>query len=594
MKASSFFIIAMLNFILCSAYAQDSIEDKLSMADSLYQKGRIDSALLINDEIIRMTESIGDTLHLVDAYSSRGVFMRSSGNLEDAADAYNKALEYVMTLDEESEESLQSIATLYNNLSTLYLDMKNPEQAINYALKAASMADKSSDKLFRSQIYSVASSIFITQKEYEPAKTYLKKAMKLADETQQPESELYSISYYLLVLLKTGASESEFSKYIERASTISKEVESFMSIVNYYQILFYIQNEKKNYNEAIYTAEKILALDGISSYPFLKYDVYNNLHQIYKIRNDYKNAYDILDKAKVLGDSLFEDSKGKQIEELSAKYETAKKEIEIKELNKQKQEDRMRILILIISLSSVIVLAIFITGYLLKSRKLQAEQARRENEERIRQFEQIQRKTEHKLTKEYIEKLEKERMRLAGELHDGICNDLYALEVNIRSNKQVINDKWLSSLTEARENIRRVSHELLPPEFKEASIDQVINNYIKSLDSKDCHITLKTLPEDCDWRVLPENMSLNIYRIIQEAVANSLKYSGAKNIEIKIEWILPDLVISVCDDGTGIKGTRTGAGKRTLEERAKAINAVSNIESNDKGTCIYVRIPIFK
>ena len=594
MKTSIAFLFLFYNLIFCTAYSQSVIEKKSLIADSLYQAGKTESALLVNNEIIELAENEGNIINIIDGYSSRGVYLRSTGNLEKAAEAYDKALKHIISLQTETEESLQSIATLYNNLSTLYLDMKNPEIALEYAQKAAVIADKCHDKIFRSQIYSVASSIFITQKRYELAKKYLLISIKLAKETKQPEAELNSITYYMLTLFRTGAKENEYSHYMRRASELSKEINSFMSLVNYYQVLFYIQNEKKAYTDAIKTAENILSLKEISNYPFLQYDIYNNLHQIYSTNHDYKSAYEILNKAKTLSDSLFEDNKGKQIEELSAKYEATKKELEIKELNEQQEKDRVRILLLYITLLFVIIIAVFITIYLQKSKRLQAEKMKSENEARERQFQQIQRKTELKLTKEYIDKLEKERMRLAGELHDGICNDLYALEVNIRSDKNKIPDEWLSSLTEARDNIRRVSHELLPPEFKEASIEQVIYNYIESLSVMNCKISFKALPEECDWTVLPENISLNIYRIIQEAVSNSLKHADAKNIEVKMEWILPDLVITVCDDGKGMKDSKKGRGKRILKERAETINAEYNIESTDKGTCVYVRIPIFR
>lgn len=594
MKTLRTILFVLLNAVLTSVHSQNAMDDKTRIADSLYQTGNTDSAIVVNNEVIRMAEDSGSPTNIIDAYTSRGVYLRSSGNLEEAAKAYDTALKHAASLTDETEESLQSVTTLYNNLSTLYLDMKNPEKALDYASKAAETADKCSDKIFRSQIYSVASSVFITQKQHELAKRYLLKAIKLAEETGQPEAELNSITYYILTLFRTGAPENEYSAYKKRASMLSKEIKSFMSLVNYYQVLFYIQNEKKDYDAAVNTAKNILSLDGISNYPFLQYDVYNNLHQIYGMKNDYKNAYEILEKAKVLSDSLFEESKGKQIEELSAKYESAKKELEIKELNEQQEKNRMNILLLVIALSFVIVIAIFVIVYMQKSKKLQAEKLKSENEARERQFAQIQRKTEQKLTKEYIDKLEKERSRLAGELHDGICNALYALEVNIRSGNEPTPATWLSSLAEARENIRRVSHELLPPEFKEASIDQVICNYIDSLGNAGCKISFKVVPEDCDWTVLPDNISLNIYRIIQEAVSNSLKYSEAKNIEVRMEWVLPDLVITVCDDGTGMKDSSKGGGKRTLSERTESINAKYEIKSTDKGTCVYVRIPIFR
>ena len=119
---------------------------------------------------------------------------------------YDKALQYAPLLSGNNEENLQAITTLYNNLATVYLDMKNPDQAVKYALDAVKQADKCQDKSFRTQIYTVCSSIFITQEEYEAAKTYLSKAIALSQQLQQPETELGARTYYLLTLFRTQAS----------------------------------------------------------------------------------------------------------------------------------------------------------------------------------------------------------------------------------------------------------------------------------------------------------------------------------------------------------------------------------------------------
>ena len=129
MKTSIAFLFLFYNLIFCTAYSQSVIEKKSLIADSLYQAGKTDSALLVNNEIIELAENEGNIINIIDAYSSRGVYLRSTGNLEKAAEEYDKALKHTISLQTETEESLQSIATLYNNLSTLYLDMKNPESA---------------------------------------------------------------------------------------------------------------------------------------------------------------------------------------------------------------------------------------------------------------------------------------------------------------------------------------------------------------------------------------------------------------------------------------------------------------------------------
>ena len=129
MKTTVTVLFVLFNIVLNALYSQNALDEKSHLADSLYQIGKTDSAILISNEIIKMAEDEGNVLNIIDAYTSRGVYLRSSGKLEEAAKAYDIALKHVVNLQSETEENLQSVTTLYNNLSALYLDMKNPEKA---------------------------------------------------------------------------------------------------------------------------------------------------------------------------------------------------------------------------------------------------------------------------------------------------------------------------------------------------------------------------------------------------------------------------------------------------------------------------------
>ena len=153
----------------------------------------------------------------------------------------------------------------------------------------------------------------------------------------KPETELGARTYYLLTLFRTQASASEIQKLIEKTNALAAKVNSTMALVNYYQVLFYVQQTRKEWKEewkaATQTAQKILQLPGIENYPFLQYDVYNNLHLVYKELSDFPQAYHTLELAKALSDSLFVQEKSRQLEELSVKYETQKKELEPRKRN---------------------------------------------------------------------------------------------------------------------------------------------------------------------------------------------------------------------------------------------------------------------
>lgn len=585
MKNCIFILLWCIPGFLFSVTPKPDVEKLTETADTYYQAGKVDSALWAIEQALQLATTEKDTCAMMSCYTSQGVYLRSSGKLTEAIAAYDKALQYAPLLSGNNEENLQAITTLYNNLATVYLDMKNPAQAVKYALDAVKQADKCQDKSFRTQIYTVCSSIFITQEEYEAAKTYLSKAIALSQQLQQPETELGARTYYLLTLFRTQASASEIQKLIEQTNALAAKVNSTMALVNYYQVLFYVQQTRKEWKAATQTAQKILQLPGIENYPFLQYDVYNNLHLVYKKLSDFPQAYHTLELAKALSDSLFVQEKSRQLEELSVKYETQKKELEYQKLQEKRQKEKQNLQLKITFLLILMAIMAFFSLYFIQKQKLRIERQKREAEAQKREFETLQRDTERNATRAYLKELEKERNRLAKELHDGVCNDLYALEMNAST----LNESWKELLRTSRENIRRVSHELLPPTFQETTLKQVLQNYAERMTSAPCKVTLTTLPEECDWSVLPETYCLNIYRIIQEATGNALKHASPTEIHLTLEWKLPNLELTISHNGKFSSTSEKGIGLQTMKERVMAMKGHISVDTEK----VQIIIPLF-
>ncbi|WP_418943160.1 histidine kinase [Phocaeicola plebeius] len=585
MKNRLFILLWCIPGFLFSVTPKPDVEKLTETADTYYQAGKVDSALWAIEQALQLAMTEKDTCAMMSCYTSQGVYLRSSGKLTEAITAYDKALQYAPLLSGNNEDNLEAITTLYNNLATVYLDMKNPAQAVKYALDAVKQADKCHDKSFRTQIYTVCSSIFITQEEYEAAKTYLSKAIALSQQLQQPETELGARTYYLLTLFRTQASASEIQKLVEQTNALAAKVNSTMALVNYYQVLFYVQQTRKEWKAATQTAQKILQLPGIENYPFLQYDVYNNLHLVYKELSDFPQAYHTLELAKALSDSLFVQEKSRQLEELSVKYETQKKELEYQKLQEKRQKEKQNLQLKITFLLILMAIMAFVSLYFIQKQKLRIERQKREAEAQKREFETLQRDTERNATRAYLKELEQERNRLAKELHDGVCNDLYALEMNAST----LNESWRELLRTSRENIRRVSHELLPPTFQETTLKQVLQNYAERMTSTACKVTLITLPEECDWSVLPETYCLNIYRIIQEATGNALKHASSTEIHLTLEWKLPNLELTISHNGKFSSTSEKGIGLQTMKERVMAMKGHISVEAEK----IQIIIPLF-
>lgn len=173
----------------------------------------------------------------------------------------------------------------------------------------------------------------------------------------------------------------------------------------------------------------------------------------------------------------------------------------------------------------------------------------------------------------YLEGREEERQRLARELHDGVSNQLLAVQMKLSADGST--EQALQLLDESREQVRRVSHGLMPPEFSSVALDEVIDHYISELNAATpCDISCSFSPPDADWASIPQEQALAAYRIVQEAVGNALKHSGATTIAVGLQRAAHKTVVIVSDNGTAKPASDSfGIGKRNMQQRADAIGA---------------------
>ena len=183
---------------------------------------------------------------------------------------------------------------------------------------------------------------------------------------------------------------------------------------------------------------------------------------------------------------------------------------------------------------------------------------------------------------------------MSRELHDGVCNDLLAIQMNI-SNGQSI-DTTARLIDSCRESVRRISHELMPPEFAYATIDEVIRYYVaKQAEANKGHIALSytSAAVGRDWASVPDSVALEVYRIVQEAVGNAVRHSGASEIIVRLELSPDGLSLTVNDNGTFVAASRKGLGLASMRRRANSINGSVSIESgNGAGTEVHLTVKI--
>jgi len=240
----------------------------------------------------------------------------------------------------------------------------------------------------------------------------------------------------------------------------------------------------------------------------------------------------------------------------------------------------------------------FVMSYMVKLQVLEKSRIKKTSEE----LEEAYRKLLMSHSKVQQLTIEKERNRMAREIHDTLAHTLTALVVQLEASKRLLDvdkekvrvelDKaqelTRSGLNEVRRSVKALRPEALEKhEFFDA-LDSLINelrNYIKA------GITYERQVDDCIN--LNENQEIAIYRIIQESVTNSIRHGKAKEINIQIRCDEKNLTLQIEDNGLGCKHIKKGYGLQGITERAEALDgSVIFNKGEGEGFKIEVRFPL--
>jgi Amt family ammonium transporter len=196
---------------------------------------------------------------------------------------------------------------------------------------------------------------------------------------------------------------------------------------------------------------------------------------------------------------------------------------------------------------------------------------------------------------------EREREKIARDLHDGVGQSLVALKINLGLIKKQTNDdaqiaqvdKTIRLAESTIEEIRNVIYNLKPVELNRDGLSKSIRQLCDKLrEISGIEFTCDIKNELPEWS---ETENLNIYRIVQECLTNIIKHSGAKKAQIDIFAPNDKLyVVSISDDGVGFDtaGVNSGFGLSTIQQRAAILNAKVKIVSREgRGTRVILEVP---
>ncbi|MFP2995843.1 ATP-binding protein [Spongiivirga sp. MCCC 1A20706] len=313
------------------------------------------------------------------------------------------------------------------------------------------------------------------------------------------------------------------------------------------------------------------------------------LSRFYKTQEDYENAYAVMTQYTALNEQIIKNQNYNAVKELEIKHEIDKIE---QETDRQRLIKNSILIGFLVLLGPVI--ALLVTYY----QKLKTQIALNESQEEVNQqrVTSLIKDQELKLIKASVEGEDKERKRIAQELHDSIGGNLASIKLQLRSNETRTSayKNIAKQLDDTYEQVRNLSHNLTAKKFEQNAFTQLVSDYIENINSgTDVSISFNPHPKE-KVNGIKQHIQVEIFKVIQELLTNALKHAKAANIEIHANIYDQKLTLLFEDDGLGFDLAKVtfGMGLKGMKNRIETIGGTMIIDAMpNRGTVVNIDIP---
>ena len=549
-----------------------------NMGMIFHKKGDYPKALESFFASLKIKMEMGNKHGIADAYNNIGIIYYSQGD-------YNKSLENYLAsfnIDEKLGDK-QSIASDYNNIALIYDAMGKYDKALENYFAALKIADEMKNKEGVSLLYINIGVIYGEQKMYGKALENYSAALKIKNELGDKQS-IAAIHNYMGIVY---ADQKKYAMALENYFTalrLYEETEDKRGIAASDYYIGELYEDKSNYALAIIFFQKSRELYQELGVKNFMLNAYHHLAGLNGKLNNYKEAYKYQQLYSQLKDSTFSDESARQMAEMQTKYETGKKEnenellgqknrIQQMEITREKEKRGEQLIILIGTL--VFTIATSVSVYYRIRYKQRADREKELNHQQKLRFRAV------------MDAEEKERRRIAQELHDGLGQllstvklNVSAIEVSGNSSGQTPFENSLSLIDAACDEVRTISHNMMPSVLIRLGLLAALRELIRKINaSKQPAVNIEANFE----QRFDESTEVAIYRIVQEVMNNIIKHAQAKSVSIKLNKSGADLYAEITDDGIGFDTAlikiSEGIGWRNIYSRAALLNGTVDITS---------------
>lgn len=320
---------------------------------------------------------------------------------------------------------------------------------------------------------------------------------------------------------------------------------------------------------------------------------YRFMQELKSEMGQYKDAHFYANQYIALNDTILKGERAKQFSELEARYQSVKKETQIKLQQAQLQQRATLTYILIGAVAVLLTIAVLVNRNHRQKQRLQRQ--------RISELE-----TEKQLTaaEAVLKGEEQERARLAKDLHDGLGGMLSGIKYSFQNMKgnlimtpesQQTFERSMDMLDTSIKEMRRVAHNMMPEALVKFGLDTALRDFCAEIDqSGTLNVNYQSM--SLESATIAQTTAITVYRIVQELLNNTLKHAAAQQALVQVTHTDGVITVTVEDDGKGfnttsVKQKAQGMGWSNILSRVEYLKGQVDVQSHpDKGTSVWVEL----
>ncbi len=578
-------------------------------------------------QAIALAKKINDPFGLSSAYGLKASILFYEMKLDSSKLLLDKG--YALVYKNSDLRSRNLTANFIHKYASIYQQRQKYDSAVLFYLEAARIFIEIKDEPKVIYSYYNISGIYNSLDNYPKASFYARQAQQVAIKTKNPEYVVRGM-IALADAFVTGKQYDSILSISRNGLNLATQSNMAFPIGKFHSLLgIYYEKRTMKYDSAIFHFK--IALDKFNkmNIPYDVAIVLNNIGHAYFKMKDYSNSVTYLKEASELSrqlkldqvlqlslldlsnaeeelghmneslkylkeyikvnDTLQVKNNQKMVNDLEAKYQTAKKE-ELLQLQQKtiSQKNILNYILGTVAFSVLVITYLLYTAYKQKQTLQERKIIQLQSEKLLLASESI------------LKGQEDERSRMAQDLHDGLGGMLSSIKLTLSSmkgniilteNNARLFAKAFEQLDSSIGEMRRVAHNMMPEALVKLGLQQALQDYCDSINES------KQLRVDTQFYGLENRMDgtteIIVYRIIQELVNNSIKHAKATNLLVQVMKRGDELNITVEDNGTGFNPdgiiAKEGAGLSNIRSRVDYLKGQIDIQSAPgTGTSVHI------